>query len=200
VVAVPPRVRLALMAVATIVLLTALGIVLFADRSATDTNPGFEGALAPADLRTKDFALRDQDGRLVRFASYAGQPVILTFLYTTCQDTCPLTAQQIKAAQQQLGRDVPALAVSVDPANDTPANARRFLAKHRVTGHVRFLLGTRAELEPIWRAYGIRPQGNGFEHSARVLLFDADGRERVVWPSQQLTPEGLAHDLRLLSG
>jgi len=36
-------------------------IVLFADRSATDTNPGFEGALAPADLRTKDFALRDQE-------------------------------------------------------------------------------------------------------------------------------------------
>lgn len=198
-VAVPARVRLALMAVATMVLLAALGIVLFASPGGSDAGGSdFEGAVVPKDVRTTDFALRDQDGRLVRLSSYVGQPVMLTFLYTTCQDTCPLTAQQIKAAQQQVGTNVPALAVSVDPANDTPLNAKRFLAKHRVNGHLRFLLGSRAQLAPIWRAYGIQPQGDGFEHSARVLLFDAAGRQRVAWPSQQLTPEGLAHDLRLL--
>jgi protein SCO1/2 len=197
-VAVPARVRLALMAVATMVLLAALGVVLFAGTSSGDRAGGFEGAVVPQDVKTTDFALRDQDGKLVRLSDYLGQPVMVTFLYTTCQDTCPLTAQQMKAAQQQVGRSVPALAVSVDPANDTPLNAKRFLAKHNVAGHMRFLLGSRAQLAPIWKAYAIQPQGNGFEHSARVLLFDAGGRERVAWPSHDLTPEGLANDLRLL--
>jgi protein SCO1 len=61
-----------------------------------------------------------------------------------------------------------------------------------------FLLGSRAQLAPIWKAYAIRPQGGGFEHSAYVLLLDRNGRQRVSWPVSQLTPEGLAHDLRRL--
>jgi protein SCO1/2 len=124
--------------------------------------------------------------------------VILTFIYTTCRDTCPLTAEQIENAMDRLGHDVPALAVSVDPAHDTPALAKRFLVARRLVGRMRFLLGTRAQLAPIWKAYGIRPQGKGFEHSAYVLLLDRSGRQRVSWPVDKLTPEGLAHDLRRL--
>jgi protein SCO1/2 len=199
-VAVQPRVRLALMAAATIVLVAALAVVLFAHGGSDRQNrPGFAGALAPADVRTTDFALRDQDGRVTRLRDFRGSPVILTFLYSTCQDTCPLTAQQIKAAQQQIGRTVPALAISVDPAGDTPFHVWRFLNKEGLNGRMRFLTGSWQQLSPIWKAYGIRPQqGSQFDHSARVLLFDRRGRERVVWPVEHLTPEGLAHDLRLL--
>jgi protein SCO1/2 len=63
---------------------------------------------------------------------------------------------------------------------------------------MRFLLGTRAQLAPVWKAYGIQPQGNGFEHSAYVLLIDRHGRQRVSFPVDQLTPEGLTHDIRKL--
>ena len=93
---------------------------------------------------------------------------------------------------------MPALAVSVDPANDTPLNARRFLAKQSLTGRMRFLLGDRAQLAPIWKSYFIQPQGKGFDHSAYVLLIDRRGVQRIGWPVDQLRPEGLAHDLRLL--
>jgi protein SCO1/2 len=123
---------------------------------------------------------------------------MLTFMYSTCRDTCPLTAQQIRIALDDLGRDVPTLAISVDPANDTPLNARRFVNKQGLTGRMRFLLGSRAQLAPIWKAYGIQPQGKAFDHSAYVVLLDGRGRQRVGWPVDQLTPEGLAHDLRLL--
>jgi protein SCO1/2 len=61
-----------------------------------------------------------------------------------------------------------------------------------------FLLGTRAQLAPIWRAYGIQPQGNGFEHTARVLVIDKDGRQRVAFPVEQLVDRDLAHDIRKL--
>ncbi len=40
--------------------------------------------------------------------------------------------------------------------------------------------------------------GTAFEHSAYVVLMDAKGVQRVGWPVDKVTPEGLAHDLRLL--
>jgi protein SCO1 len=195
----PARVRLALMVVATLVIATAAGVVLFARPGAGAPAAGFAGATAPSGIPPRDFRLRDESGRAVSLADLRGRVVVLTFLFSTCRDVCPLTATQIRGALDQLGHDVPVLAVSVDPAGDTPRTARRFLARRGLAGgRMRFLLGGRAELEPIWRAYGIRPQGDGFDHSAHVLLIDRRGRRRVGFPVAQLTPEGLTHDIRLL--
>ena len=91
---------------------------------------GFAGALRPAGIPPADFTLRDQDGRPAALAAYRGRPVIVTFMYSTCKDTCPLMADQIRGALDELGHDVPTLAVSVDPAGDTPLNTKRFLARH----------------------------------------------------------------------
>jgi protein SCO1/2 len=195
----PVRVRLTLMLAATFVLLGALAFVLFANNSSGDTGgPGFQGALRPPGIPPVHFSLEDQDGKVATLDQYRGQPVILTFMYSTCKDTCPLTAQQIKGALDDVGKSVPTLAISVDPANDTPLNARRFVNQQGLTKRMRFLLGNQAQLAPIWKAYGIRPQGKAFDHSAYVVLVDANGVQRVGWPVDKITPEGLAHDLRLL--
>src|SRR4051812_13327864 len=194
----PARVRLTLMLAATLVLLGALGVVLLAEGKDQPSGPGFQGALQPPRIPPQDFTLRDQDGRRVRLSDYRGRPVLVTFMYSTCRDTCPLTAQQIRGALDDLGHDVPTLAISVAPRNDTEPNARRFLVRQGLRGRMRFLLGTRAQLAPVWKAYGIRPQGAGFEHSAYVLIVDRRGVQRVGWPVDHLTPEGLAHDLRAL--
>ena len=159
---------------------------------------GFAGGLRPPGIPPQDFRLVDQDGTPATLREYRGQVVVLTFLYSTCEDTCPVTAQQIRGAMDQIGHDVPALAVSVDPANDTPFHARRFLLQQHMTDRMRFLLGSRRQLQPVWKAYGIQPQGHGFEHSAYVLLIDKEGRQRIGFPIDQLTPEGLAHDIRVL--
>jgi len=161
--------------------------------------PGFRGALAPEGVPPMDFRLRDQDGRPASLADYRGEVVALTFLYTTCEDTCPIAADQIRGAFDRLGHDIPALAVSVDPANDDADQARKFLLKRRLTnGRMRFLLGDERALTPIWRFYGIEPQGDAFDHSARVLLIDRSGRQRITFPVGQLTPEALAHDIARL--
>ena len=198
------RLRLVLATVVACALAAAIALVLAAanrddDPSAAVTPVnGFDGALRPPGIPPQDFALRDQDGKVARLADDRGRVVVLTFLYSTCQDTCPITAQQIRGALDQLGHDVPTLAVSVDPANDTPAHAKRFLLAQKLTGRMRFLLGDRARLQPVWKAYGIQPQGEGFEHSAYVLLIDKRGRQRIGFPVDQLTPEGLVHDIRKL--
>jgi protein SCO1/2 len=194
----PVRARLAMMLAATFVLIAAVSIVLFTGASDHAGGAGFDGALRPPGIPPIDFALKDQDGKVATLGEYRGQPVMLTFMYSTCRETCPLQAQQIKGAIDQLGKDVPTLAISVDPANDTQLNARRFVNRQGLTKRMRFLLGNRAQLQPIWDAYGIQPQGKAFEHSAYIVLVDAKGVQRVGWPVDKLTPEGLAHDLRLL--
>jgi protein SCO1 len=197
----PARVRLALMVFASLAILAAAGVILFSgsERPTPLGASGFAGSLAPPDVPPRDFSLRDQDGRPASLREYRGRVVVLTFLYSTCQDTCPVTATTIRGALNQVGHDVPTLAVSVDPAHDTRDSAEAFLVKRGLSGgRMRFLLGTRAQLQPIWSAYGIRPQGKGFEHSAYVLLIDGRGRQRVGFPIDHLTDRDLAHDIRRL--
>lgn len=155
----------------------------------------FRGFVRPPDARAPAFALRNQDGERV---SRPGELTVYAFIYSHCEDTCPLEVQQIRGALDRLGRDVRVLGVSVDPANDTPASARGFLADQFMTGRMEFLLGSRAELQPVWDAFGIAPQRDGKEHSAGIVLVDGDGRQRIGFPASQLTVASLEHDLRRL--
>ncbi len=166
---------------------------------AEDGERRFEGATLPAGLRAPDFALTDQDGSRVSMRALRGRPVVVTFLYTTCEETCPTQAQQIKGAFAELGEDFPAVAVAVDPQRDTPARARAFLAEQRMTGRLDFALGTRSELEPVWEGFAAEPQRDDLEHTGRLVLVDARGVQRVSFPIDQVTPDRLAHDLRLLA-
>jgi protein SCO1 len=158
----------------------------------------FEGSLMPPGVRAPDFDLRNQDGERVSMRGLRGKPVIVTFLYTTCENTCPAQAQTIRGALDELGEDLPALAIAVDPPRDTPESARAFLAEQRVTGRLDFVLGSRSELRPLWDGFFIAPQTVTQEHQARFTLVDKRGFQRVGYPGFEATPERLAHDLRML--
>ena len=196
----PLRARIAVFLVATFVIVGAGVAVLVREPASTPAGAEPEGALRPPGMEPVDFRLHDQDGKVATLGEYRGKVVAVTFLYTTCEDTCPLAAQQIRGALDRLEEDVPVLAFAVDPPRDTAERARRFLAEQRLSGRMRFLVGSRAELEPVWKGYGVQPQGKGFEHSAWVVLLDRRGVQRIGFPVSQLTPERLAHDLRLLEG
>ena len=189
-----------MMAGATIVLLGILAFLLLSDPNAGSSQlpaTRFAGAIRPESPPAR-FALRDQDGKLITASGLRGQPVIVAFLYTTCKNECPTIAQQIRGALDRLGRDVPVVAVSVDPAGDTPRSAQRFLAAQQLGGRMNFLLGSDRTLQPVWREFGIEPQKSDREHTAIVVLLDASGRQRIGFPLSELTPEGVAHDVRVL--
>jgi len=192
-----PRIVVAL----SLLCVFALGAIVLAaggpDGDGGDSST-FEGATMPAGLRAPDFELRNQEGEPVSMRALRGRPVIVTFLYTTCQDSCPIMAQTVRAALDELGHDVPALAVAVDPPRDTPERAQAFLAKQRATGRIDFVLGSRAELRPLWKGFAIQPQSVTQEHQARFTIVDARGFQRVGYPGSEATPERLAHDVRLL--
>jgi protein SCO1/2 len=194
-----PRILIAMVIAAG----AALGAALLAS-SGGDSDPAsagpsrFEGSIMPGGVRAPDFRLRDERGRTVSMRQFRGRPVIVTFLYTTCDETCPTMAQTVKGALNDLTSDVPAIAVAVDPPRDTAEQALRFLSKQRVLGRLDFVLGSRAQLEPVWKGFAIQPQSVNQEHQARFTLVDKRGFQRIGFPGSRATPESIAHDVRLL--
>lgn len=206
-----PLIRTALLALAVLIavglaLLVALGSP--SGRSAsTGTSAGatslsgFDGALLPSTAPARNFTLTDQRGAHISLAADRGHVTIVTFLQSTSTTTGPLIAQQIRGALDELAGKVPALAVSLDPAADTRAHVRSFLAKVSLTGRLEYLTGTPDQLNQVWSAFRIVPPSaarGDVARSAYVLLLDRHGVERVSFPVEQLTPEGLAHDIRKL--
>jgi protein SCO1/2 len=196
------RLRLALTALTLCAGAAVVGVAL-ADRH-RDPAPlaltaGWAGAVRPPGLQVPRFALSDERGGRTTSAALRGKPTVFAFVYSTCRDTCPAQVQTIRGALDDTGVDANVVGVSVDPANDTPKRAQTFLVEQHMTGRMRFLLGTRAQLEPVWRAFGIRPQTKQLEHSAHVVLADARGVQRIGFPFDHLTPDALAHDLARLA-
>lgn len=201
----PARLRLSLIALTLCATAAVVGTWLAA-RQGTATglelNDGWAGAQRPLGQPVPDFTLTDQDGKTVTSAQLRGEPVVFAFVYSTCQDTCPAQVQTIRGALDDLDdpEAVQVVGISVDPANDTEKRARSFLLEQQMTGRMRFLLGTREQLRPIWEAFAIQPQEDELDHSAHTVLADRDGRQRIGFPFDHLTEEGLVHDLQRLAG
>ena len=155
------------------------------------------GAIAP------DFTLTDgPTGQVVSLSALRGNVVLLTFLYTSCLDVCPLTADVIRAARDKMGtsaKDVVFVAVSVDPVGDTPATTRQFVRDHQLESTLRYLIGSQAALSRIWQAYGIAQAVSAKDvlHSDAIYLIDKSEHGRILLHSD-VTPEALATDLGIL--
>jgi protein SCO1 len=188
-------------------LLVAIGVVLVrSGQPQTAAAPGagsspFAGPTMPPHLRAANFSLLDQNGHRVTLASYRGKVVVLTFIHSLCHDACPLMVEQIKGALNDLpgnGSGVPAIGVSVAPSEDTMASRERFLGAHQMTGRLAFVSGPLPQLRRVWHAYAMAPVTPKIDHSTFVLLIDKQGYERIGFAADQLTPEGLSHDIRVL--
>jgi protein SCO1/2 len=184
--------RTAVLAVA--LLLTGIALACGPTRLVGEALPA---AIAP------DFTLTDgPTGQAVTLSTFRGRVVLLTFLYTSCPDVCPLTAETIRNARDRLGgpaQDVAFIAVSADPIGDTPDTTRAFVHDHRLDSTLLYLIGTKATLSRIWQAYGIAQAISAHDvlHSDVIYLIDKNERGRVLLHSD-VAPETLANDLRIL--
>jgi len=154
------------------------------------------------------FTLTDGiSGKPITLSAQHGKVVVLSFLYTHCPDTCPLTAETFRKARQQLSDDERAhtlfVAVSVDPQRDTPQAVQAFAREHGLAAGFVFLVGGAAQLQPVWSAYSIGvetdPTATGVGHNDAIYLVDTKGQVRVLTHSD-ITPDALAGDVKLLYG
>lgn len=165
--------------------------------------PRFAGTPIDPPVAAPSFVLEDQSGKPVSTAAQRGRWLVVTFLYTHCPDVCPLIAAQLdKAIATPTGRraQLHVIAVSVDPARDTPAAVRRYAVTHRLEATFHWGIGSRARLERVWRAYHVAAQpgpGGTVTHSTFEILVDPDGKERLLY-DQTIKASQLTGDLRKL--
>jgi protein SCO1/2 len=180
---------LSLMTISTLVLVVAT-YLLRPQPSANDVNASYQGTDLGS-VSASDFRLVDQTGTTLSLQKFRGHPVVLTFLYTHCPGPCPLLAEKLRLAAEQLGEQanqVTWLAVSLDAKGDTKDSATAFVETHHLNGRLHYLLGSHAELEPIWKAYHIGVQSLletpgastvSIMHTSGLFLLDQRGRERL---------------------
>ena len=167
--------------------------------------PEVPGADAVPATHAPAIDLTDQYGKKVDLAKLKGHAVLVAFLYTHCTDLCPIVAGKVHTAYARLPKaERPLfLAVSVDPAHDTPASAAAFNKRHRTTGEIDWLLGSQAELEKVWKAWGVKPEHNAndpeeIEHNAEIFAIDPQGQIRALYPPD-FKPAKLAVGARTLA-
>ncbi len=135
-----------------------------------------------------DFQLTDQNGSLINLSDFRGKVVVLTFMDSTCKDTCPLTAAQFRQAYRQFDQNEVSQIAFIGVNVNTVANQVSDVAEITKTWHLEeipswhFLTGSRDELEVVWKDYGVAvsPSADGAEimHTPGVFLIDPAGQKR----------------------
>jgi protein SCO1 len=152
-----------------------------------------------------NFVLTTQQNDRLWLTQLRDRLVVLTFTCTTCL-ACPGVLPALSAQAERLGaaagRRLFFVAVSVDPARDSPAVLRRFLHARGLDPAAWLLLtGSPAEVDVVTRRYGIGVQRGpgGVRHDCRVVLIDGAGTIRASYDPAGLP--GLVADLDgLLAG
>ena len=153
----------------------------------------------------RPITLRDYQGHTVSLSDFRGKAVLLTFLYTHCPDVCPLIAGHLHDALLKLGpaaSKVQLVTVSADPRGDTPAAVARFLSLHGLTGQMKYLVGSRPTLLPVWKEWDVAanpdPNSNAVAHSALVFGITGSGIVTAIYPAN-FKPSDIVHDVPILA-
>jgi protein SCO1 len=203
--------------VAGLVLLAGLGALAGCGGSSSSTPAGaaenatpadYAGATANPSKPAPPLKLEDSLGRPVNIDDYRGKAVVVTFLYDHCPDVCPLIVSNLRAAQNELGPEAKKLqiiAVSVDPKGDTPKTVKAFLADHQMTGRMKYLIGSRPQLEQVWHEWNIvsksdpsRKDPDAVEHSALIYGISGSGEITTLYPAN-FKPDQIVHDVPKLA-
>jgi protein SCO1/2 len=168
----------------------------------------FRGSAIDPPVPATDFSLRDQNGQAFQLSDQRGNIVLMFFGYTNCPDICPVTLAQFKQARAQLSHQadrVRFVFITVDPERDTAEKIKTYLGA--IDPAIIGLGGSQAELEQVWRAFGVYRQkqpgqsqddyADLLEHSSRVYLVDTQGNLHVTYPFG-LVPDDVVQDVQYL--
>ncbi len=151
-------------------------------------------------------ALIDTEERPFQLDQRRGKAVVVSFIYTTCNGSCPATTHNLYRVQQALkdaglwARQVEFVSISLDPARDTPEVLRRYAKIYGADLDAwHFLTGPPDEVARVVASWGmwarVGPSGV-LDHPSRIFLIDPRGRQREIYNLDFLTPEAVVQDVR----
>jgi cytochrome oxidase Cu insertion factor (SCO1/SenC/PrrC family)/cytochrome c2 len=159
---------LRLMAAAAVaVAVGATAIWNFGDRKAQE-RPWGESYIPNSTVMT-------QRGKPVKFYDdlIKGKIVIISFIYTSCTDICPLTTARVAQLEEKLGdmvgREVFFLSMTVDPEHDTPERLKEYAERFGAGPGWSFVTGKPADIRAINYKFGDR-SGVISEHRNEIVM------------------------------
>lgn len=197
-----PDIRLILAAVG-VVLAAGLGyLALRPDRPPAPATTGVAAIGGP-------FTMVDADGRTVDQSVLQGKWSAVFFGYTYCPDICPATMTALGAAKARLGAEADQLQtvfVSIDPARDTPAQLKAYLASPVFPRPVIGLTGSAEQVAAMAKAYKVyyAKAGEGetdylMDHNSAIYLMNPQGQfVRLIRPDAK--PEDMAREIGAAMG
>ena len=158
-----------------------------------------------------EFSLIERSGKTTTLADLRGSIWIADFIYTTCQDTCPIQTTEMAKLQEEW-KDKAGLKLvsfSVDPEKDTPQVLSQYADRYRADSQRwLFLTGTREDLGRIVQegfklsAVSVANENSSesvIMHSPRFVLIDKQARIRGYYDSRdQQALQRLKNDVATL--
>lgn len=144
-----------------------------------------------------DYSVTEIDGKRLRLSELRGKPMVLSLIFTSCHQICPMTSrhlmQVVEKARAALGRDTfSVVTIGFDTAVDTPEAMRHFARQQGMeSAGWRVFSIDAADVEGLTRDTGLIyfPSARGFDHIIQTTVIDASGRVyRQVYGQAFATP------------
>jgi protein SCO1/2 len=123
---------------------------------------------------------RDEQGEAVRFDRWRGAPIFVSMVFTSCTSACPRTIERLRRVSDTFkseGRAATFVLVTLDPANDTPDQLRRFKLSRGLPPEWHLLRGDDGETRALADLLQVKVVENAhIFHDSRIVVFDRDGK------------------------
>lgn len=132
----------------------------------------------------KDFKAINQDDKEFNLSAIDKQLIVVNFFYTKCDKACPEMFKNLDwlFKEYKNNKIVRFISISVDPeADDEAALAAFSKSHHAVSGKWDFLRGDTSTIYPLAKEQffvNALKSKDGFVHSDKLILLDADHRIR----------------------
>jgi protein SCO1 len=125
----------------------------------------------------------DTDGTPLTLDQFAGKPLIVSLVFTSCAHICPATTQYLKKAVAQarstFGNDrFNVVTIGFDARRDTPEAMATYARRQGVSGAGwHFLAADQATVDGLAAELGFLyfPSGGGFDHLIQSTIVGGDG-------------------------
>jgi len=130
-----------------------------------------------------NYTLTDSTGAAVRMADFHGKPVVVSFIYTSCADSCPVITQTLaeaaEVARNALGNDsFSVISIGFDSSSDSPDRMRYFAKQQDINlDGWKFLSGDLPTVLALANDLGFifYRSPKGFDHLSQVSVISGDG-------------------------
>ena len=170
------------------------------------------------------FTLTNYDYTQFNMSDHEGKVIIVSFIFTECEDICPIITSYLKWVSEKLGDDYPEnvsiISITVDPWTDTPIKMSDYVdLKNATWPHlsVTDINSDLNEIESVWENFevGLKIIDNStsnedntsgrhhsidytVDHETATIIVDKSMKQRVMWGDYDWIPELVVEDVRIL--